>query len=47
MGYVVDIKELMEDFPTDAKDSIYMENIDRMKRVHDRVAKSRKRSKIR
>jgi len=45
MGYVADIKELMEDFPTDAKESIYMENIDRIKKMHDRVAKSRKRSK--
>ena len=47
MGYVVDIKELMADFPTDAKESIYMENIDRIKKMHNRVAKSRKRSKIR
>lgn len=45
MGYIADIKELMADFPTDAEDSIYKENIDRIKRVHDRIAKSRKRVK--
>lgn len=45
LGYVTDIKQLMIDYPSDVEFSIFKDNIDRMKLVHDRVAQSLKTGK--